>query len=61
MYSQEYENARKEFINCLIFGLIGLGVPYVLAFTEWWPIMQREKKKALSQKATSDLNRSDAA
>jgi hypothetical protein len=24
-------------------------VPYVLAFTEWWPIMKREKKKALEQ------------
>lgn len=49
MYSAEYEAAKKEFINCLAMGLIGLGVPYVIAFKEWWPIMQREKKKALAQ------------
>ena len=47
MYSEEYEEAKKEFINCLCLGLFGLGVPYVLAFKEWWPIMKREKKKAL--------------
>ncbi len=51
MYSEEYEQAKKEFINCLAMGIIGLGVPYVLAFKEWWPIMQQEKKKALAQKA----------
>ena len=49
MYSAEYEAAKKEFINCLAMGLIGLGVPYVIAFKEWWPIMKREKKKALAQ------------
>ena len=48
MYSEEYKRAKKEFINCLCMGIIGMGVPFVLAFKEWWPIMQREKQKALS-------------
>lgn len=51
MYSEEYQKAKKEFINCLCMGIIGMGVPFVLAFTEWWPIMKREKKKALEQRA----------
>ena len=29
--------------------LIGLGVPIVLAFKEWLPIMRAEKKKMLEQ------------
>ena len=41
-------NAPKKFINCLCMGIIGMGVPFVLAFKEWWPIMQREKQKALN-------------
>ena len=49
MYSREYEKARKEFINCLCFGIIGFGVPFVLAFTEWLPIMREEKRKALAE------------
>lgn len=49
MYSKEYEDAKKEFINCLVMGWIGLGIPYVIAFKEWWPVMKREKKKALEQ------------
>lgn len=48
MYSEEYERAKKEFINCLCMGIIGLGVPFVLAFREWLPIMRREKEKALA-------------
>lgn len=48
MYSEEYERAKKEFINCLCMSIFGIGVPIVLAFKEWWPIMQREKQKALS-------------
>ncbi len=48
LYSEEYESAKKEFVNCLWMSVIGLGVPVVLAFREWWPIMQREKKKALA-------------
>jgi len=50
MYSQEYEEAKKEFVNCLVVGPFGLFVPYVLAFTEWWPLMKHEKKKALEQR-----------
>ena len=49
MYSKEYEEAKKEFVNCLWMGLIGLGVPFFLAFKEWWPIMKREKQKAMAQ------------
>lgn len=45
MHSEAYIEARKEFINCLAMSLIGLGVPLILAFQEWWPIMQREKAK----------------
>jgi len=47
MYSKEYEKAKKEFINCLCMSVIGLGVPVVLAFRVWRPIMQQEKQKAL--------------
>ena len=53
MYSKEYENAKKEFDNCLRMGIIGLGVPFFLAFREWWPIMQREKEKALKKGRTA--------
>ena len=45
MHSQEYMEARKEFINCLLFSVICLFVPLVLAFTEWYPIMREEKRK----------------
>ena len=45
MHTAEYRRAKKEFVNCLCMGIIGLGVPFVLAFKEWWPIMQREKRK----------------
>jgi len=48
MYSEEYEKAKKEFYNCLRMGIIGLGVPFVLAFKEWRPIMKREKARALA-------------
>ena len=47
MYSEEYQRAKKEFINCLVFGIIGLGVPFYNAVKEWLPIMKREKEKAL--------------
>ncbi|MBQ3879542.1 MAG: hypothetical protein II727_04515 [Oscillospiraceae bacterium] len=49
MYSKAYEEAKKEFVNCLVFGVLGLGVPFVLAFREWLPIMRREKQLALSK------------
>ena len=51
MYSQEYERAKKEFINCLVFGVVGFGVPFYNAYKEWWPIMKREKEKALAQQS----------
>ena len=50
MYSEEYEKAKKEFVNCLCMSIFGLGIPIAIAFREWWPIMQREKKKALEAK-----------
>ena len=50
MYSEEYERAKKEFTNCLAMSVIGFGLPIVLAFREWWPIMKREKQKALNGK-----------
>lgn len=49
MYSKEYYEAKKEFINCICMSIIGVGVPLVLAFTEWLPIMRAEKRKALQQ------------
>ena len=45
MHSQAYMEARKEFTNCLWMSVIGLGIPLVLAFTEWYPIMREEKRK----------------
>ena len=49
MHSKDYLEARKEFINCLCMSLFGLGVPIVLAFTEWLPVMRAEKKKEMAQ------------
>lgn len=46
MYSEAYMEARKEFINCLLMSIIGLGVPIFIAFKEWYPIMREEKRKA---------------
>lgn len=46
MPSKAYLEAKKEFINCLAMSIIGLGVPVVIAFREWWPIMKAEKEKA---------------
>ena len=48
MYSEEYKRAKKEFINCMVFGIVGLGVPLYIGVKEWLPIMKREKEKALS-------------
>ena len=45
MPSQAYQEAKKEFINCLLMSVFGLGVPIVIAFREWWPIMKAEKQK----------------
>ena len=49
MHSKAYLEVRKEFINCLCMSLFGLGVPIVLAFTEWLPVMRAEKKKEMAQ------------
>lgn len=45
MHSKAYMAAKKEFINCLCMTIFGVGVPLVIAFTEWLPIMRAEKKK----------------
>ncbi len=51
MYSERYEAAKKEFINCMVFGIIGFGFPFYNAYKEWLPIMREEKQKALSAAA----------
>lgn len=53
MYSEEYERAKKEFVNCLCMCVVGMGVPIYNAFHEWWPIMQHEKQKALEARKPS--------
>ena len=45
MSTKEYIEAKKEFWNCIRMSIFGLGVPIVIAFKEWWPIMKAEKKK----------------
>ena len=45
MHSKEYEEARKEFWNCIIMSPICLGVSLILAFTEWLPRMRESQKK----------------
>ena len=45
MRSEAYNAAKKEFINCLCMSIFGIGIPIVIAFTEWLPIMREEKKK----------------
>ena len=45
MPSNEYLAARKEFINCLCMSIFGIGVPIIIAFKEWWPIMRAEKRR----------------
>ena len=51
MYSEAYQEAKKEFINCLCMSIFGLGVPIVIAVKEWLPIMREEKRKALEKQA----------
>ena len=55
-YSKEYERAKKEFYNCLRMSIFGLGVPIYIALHEWWPIMQREKQKALDEASAELFN-----
>ncbi len=52
MPSAEYVNAKKEFRNCLLMSIFGLGVPIAIAFKEWLPFMRAEKaKERAGQKA----------
>ncbi len=50
-HSVAYEEARKEFRNCLAMTIFGFGVPVVIAFREWRPIMRRELKREREGKA----------
>lgn len=45
MPTKEYLEYRKEFWNCLLWTIIGLGVPAVIAFKYWKPKMDAEKAK----------------
>ena len=45
MSTKEYIEAKKEFWNCIRMSIFGLGVPIVISFKEWLPIMKAEKKK----------------
>jgi len=51
LHSKEYEEARKEFWNCIRMTPVTLGVSLVLAFTEWKPRM----KAALEKEAAGEL------
>ena len=44
MHSEAYQQARKEFINCIVMAPIGLFIPLINAFCEWRPIMRAELK-----------------
>lgn len=50
MRSAEYIKAKKEFWNCVRMSIFGLGVPLVIAFKEWLPIMHAEKAKERAAK-----------
>ena len=56
MYSERYEKAKKEFVNCMVMGVICLGFPFYNAYKEWWPIMKEEKQKALAAAANGQIN-----
>ena len=45
MPTKEYIDAKKEFWTCIRMSIFGLGVPIVIAFKEWMPIMKAEKNK----------------
>ena len=49
MPSKEYLEAKKEFINCICMTIFGIGIPLVIAFKEWLPIMRAEKRKEHQQ------------
>ena len=56
MYSERYEKAKKEFVNCMVMGVVCLGFPFYNAYKEWWPIMKEEKQKALAAAANGQNN-----
>ena len=45
MPSEAYLEAKKEFWNCIRMSIFGFGVPIIIAFREWRPIMKAEKAK----------------
>ena len=45
MHSEAYQEAKKEFINCLLCSPVCLGVSIIIAFREWWPVMRAEKAR----------------
>ena len=55
MHSKEYLEARKEFVNCLWMTIFGCGVPLVLAFKEWRPIMKSELAKEKQEETSVSL------
>ena len=61
MYSERYEKAKKEFINCMVMGVICLGFPFYNAYKEWWPIMKEEKQKALAAAANGQNDQTATA
>lgn len=50
MPTKEYLEYRKEFRNCLLVSIIGLGFPLYYAFRYWKPKMNAEKAKFLPEK-----------
>jgi len=40
---EDYKRYKKEFINCLIYTIPGLGFPLYNAFKEWLPKMRLAK------------------
>ena len=59
MPSTTYIEAKKEFKNCLFMSIIGCGIPLVLAFKEWWPIMKEEKRKEAEALASQNKTHVD--
>lgn len=44
MYSKEYLEAKQEFWNCVRMAPFTLGISLFLAFKEWKPIMNAERR-----------------
>ena len=51
MHSKAYEEAKREFYNCLRMVPFTLGVSLYFAFHEWRPIMKEELRKERAQTA----------